>query len=1159
MISTADKCPKCGAARASDAPEGLCAECLLQLALGGNCPLDLDVDESPEEAPLIRQLGDFELIEQIGRGGMGVVYKARQKSLNRLVALKLISAGELASPDFIERFKMEAEAAASLDHPHIVPIYEVGEVKSQHYLAMKLIEGVPLDRKLASGPLPCRIAAEMAGKLARAVHFAHQRGILHRDLKPNNILVDAQGSPFLTDFGLAKLIEKESTITRTLAVLGTPSYISPEQAAGNSKSITTAADVYGLGAVLYETLTGQPPFAGGTTVQTIRQVLEKEPRRPSLLNRAVDRDLETVCLKCLEKDPARRYASADALAGDLERWLHGEPISARPAGTFERLAKWTARHPTQAALAAVSILALVSIATISSILTVRINRARQLAENRGEESRKSLVRLNVAAGLRREEDKDVFAGLLWHAEALRLENGDAAREAVHRARIESAFRQAPRLLQVWTHHGPVLVARFSLDGRRAATGGLDNMAHLFDAHSGEEIGPPLAHSSGVAGAVFSPDGKRLATWAQAGEARVWNGHTGHAVAGPIPADGAALEFAPEGGLLVAKGGSVFLIDAESGQPLYPPLPHRRQVNRAVLAPDGQHVLVMADELAVRYWEFGDPPKLLETLPHPVTVRNATFSHDGKSVVTVGNDCKVRLWDLRTGTLLATNAQHGSPVYQALFTRDDSRILTASWDGSARLWDTHSGQLVTPPMYHRGGVRSALFSPDEQRIITASWDNTARLWTASDGQQSGVILRHGGFVTTARFSPDGKSVLTTSMDGAARLWRVPTSPTPQIELPHEGTCSFASTSPDRKLIATASHDHTAKIWNAADGRLIFTLQHSRQVAQALFSPDGRFIASAADDGKAHLWNASNGRLVAELACTGHVTHVAFTADSKRLLSASDRGSTQIWTVPEGRRLVEFRHAASVLDVRFSPDDRLVATGSSDHTAAVWDAVTGKRHFLLPHKTEVHALRFSPNGERLLTASSDDTQFGCAAQLWDMKTGQAIGPAMEHKDGVRAVAFSPNGELIATGGEDNAARIWKASTGQPATPWLRHSGLIYYVAFSPDGKRLVTASFDQTAKVWDVESGAPITTLPGGSIVFFAEFLGDGSRVITCTQKNGARIWNLSETTLPVADVERLAELYSAHRLDSTGGLQPLEGGEIRARWQALRPKYPQYFR
>src|SRR5262245_52915953 len=298
------------------------------------------------------EFGDYELLEEIGRGGQGVVYRARQKSLNRTVALKIIGLGQWATKSHLKRFRLEAEAAAGLNHPSIVPIYEVGERDGACYFSMGLVDGGQLDAIAKREPVPPRRVVELMAKVARTVHYAHEHGILHRDIKPGNILLDANGEPHLTDFGLARLLETESSITQTLDVLGTPSYMAPEQAVGNNVAVSSATDVYGLGAVLYQLLTGQPPFAGGTTYETIKLLLDSEPRRPRQVNPKIDRDLSTICLKCLEKEPKRRYSSALALAEDLERWLKHEPILARHTGIFARGKKWVRRNPTSALLAA---------------------------------------------------------------------------------------------------------------------------------------------------------------------------------------------------------------------------------------------------------------------------------------------------------------------------------------------------------------------------------------------------------------------------------------------------------------------------------------------------------------------------------------------------------------------------------------------------------------------------------------------------------------------------------------------------------------------------------------------------------------------------------------------------------------------------------------
>ena len=354
-------CERCGAEIPSDSPQHSCGACLLETALGPNeAEREDDGSASPktinafgERVPppaVLMDFGDYELLEQIGRGGQGVVFRARQKSLNRTVALKIIGLGQWATKAHLKRFRLEAEAAARLEHPGIVPIHEVGERDGSCYFSMKFVEGGQLDEVAGREPMPIRQAAELIAKVARTVHYAHEHGILHRDIKPGNILLDAKGEPHLTDFGLARLVESESSVTQTLDILGTPSYMAPEQAVGNNTAVSSTTDVYGLGAVLYQLLTGQPPFAGGTTYETIRLLLDTEPRQPRLLNPKIDRDLSTVCLKCLEKDPKRRYSSALGLTEDLEHWLRHEPIRAKPSGFFTHARKWVRRNPSTAVL-----------------------------------------------------------------------------------------------------------------------------------------------------------------------------------------------------------------------------------------------------------------------------------------------------------------------------------------------------------------------------------------------------------------------------------------------------------------------------------------------------------------------------------------------------------------------------------------------------------------------------------------------------------------------------------------------------------------------------------------------------------------------------------------------------------------------------------------
>lgn len=348
-------CAKCGSKIFADAPQGFCSLCLFNTALG---PLK-DETAPPPRPNTTNEFDDYELLEEVGRGGQAVVYRARQKSLNRTVALKVIGLGRWATEAHLKRFRLEAEAAASLNHPSIVPIHDIGEADGCCYFSMSLIEGRRLDEVVVDQPMPAHRAAELIAQLARTVHYAHERRILHRDIKPGNILIDAEGKPHLTDFGLARLVETESTVTRTSEFLGTPSYMAPEQARGSNNSLTAATDVYGLGAVLYQLLTRCPPFLGTTSYETVRLVLETDPKNPRLLNSKVDRDLSTICLKCLEKNARARYPSALALAEDLERWLRHEPIRARPATMLNRGGKWLQRNPTLA-FAVVSVVALLA-------------------------------------------------------------------------------------------------------------------------------------------------------------------------------------------------------------------------------------------------------------------------------------------------------------------------------------------------------------------------------------------------------------------------------------------------------------------------------------------------------------------------------------------------------------------------------------------------------------------------------------------------------------------------------------------------------------------------------------------------------------------------------------------------------------------------------
>jgi WD40 repeat protein/serine/threonine protein kinase len=1092
--------------------------------------------ESARTTPVVP---GYEIVSELGRGGMGVVYKARQTGLNRLVALKVILAGPHARPKDLVRFRQEAEAVASLHHPNIVQIYDIGEANGIPYLVLEYVEEGSLVQRLRGDPQDLKAAVRLIETLARTVHFAHQRGIVHRDLKPANILlqrtdkvtgdsaettardaasVAAQASPSLafsaplspkiTDFGLAKRLDEEDQGTPSGEIVGTPSYMAPEQAGGKHALLGPATDVYTLGAILYEMFTGRPPFKGPTPLDTVVQVVHEEPVRPSRLRSGLPLDLETICLKCLSKEPSRRYATAEALADDLQRFLKGKPILARPVGLVERAWKWSRRRPLISALVA------------GMILSVVLGFA-------GVTWQWQEARLARDIALDEKRDKEIQSQQAETARAIAIDERKKAQVALYFSRIAQSQLQ-------WRVNN-VIGARESLT-KCVPENPQDDLRHwewhyLRELFHGDLM--TLYHSqTGNGGtAVFHPDGRTIISVlgghstddaVHAGEVRFWDAKTG-ALLRTLRAPGTAhrLVLRSDGSrlALATMDGSVLVWDTATGNELLRTKADGQMIPSIAFSPDGRLLAWASWDQTVQVLdaETGRISRVLKG--HAGPVQSVAFHPDGKKLASGDGEATVKVWDVALGQELLTLRGHKSPVYGVAFSPDGQLLLSGSSNGNLKIWDMQTGRAIQSLTSQSGTVFSNCFSPDGRYLAYCGGDATVRVWDLETGLARVTFRGHTAPVESVQFSPDGQRLVSSSpVEGTVKVWDFTRHPEQATFARVRGrageqtrvrdltsradTALLSSTGPDIEALAFhADGEHLVsvavggelQIWDAASG----VLKEQRSLpmceelitpaALAAFNPTGKRLAGRAreDETLVKIWNVGDGK--EEFALPGHTLPVIvlrFSSDGRRLVScACDINRVErphevkIWDALTGNNLATWTGQGLLVSAAFSHDNLLVALGAQNGDILVVDWADSRTTVRLRgHKNHVAALAFANKSRLLASAGVDDRML----KLWDLngfdpasdpppRTATITAPPL-----VCDLAFTPDDRRLA-GISRDVVKVWDVSThhevlalrGAPQRHW--DPAFNPRVAFSPDGKRLAGTNWNESISMWDT-SGA-----------------------------------------------------------------------------------------
>jgi WD40 repeat protein/tRNA A-37 threonylcarbamoyl transferase component Bud32 len=1063
-------------------------------------------------APSWPIISGYRIESVLGRGGMGVVYKAMQQSLNRLVALKMLASIDTGRAEELARFRAEAELVAGLQHPNIVQVYEIGEENGQPFLSMEYVAGGSLAQALAGKPQPPELAARCIETLAEAMRTAHLQGIVHRDLKPANILLscarkagdgkDAASTVTalsecvlkITDFGLAKRLHSDSGQTKTGDVLGTPSYMAPEQAAGKTRDIGPAADIYALGAVLYELLTGRPPFAGTTVLETLQQVQWTEPVSPRRLQPKVPRDLETICLKCLRKEPRERYESALALAEDLRRFQAGEPIRARPLGRVQLLVRWCRRNPALALAASLAIVAVLAVAVVSVVFAIveadknialtrqqrQTEEARAEAQLAKEHAQRVAANLALDHGLDLCDRGDQARGMLWLARALELAPAkDDDLRWVLRNNMAAWGQTLHPLKAILTHRGKVLAVAFSPDGKYMVTASADGTARLWDTATGQPHGDPLVHDAPVIAAAFSPDSRLLVTSSEDHTAKIWDVDRsllhGSALDHPDKVWSVAFSHDSTKVLTGCEDGQARVWDADTGKSLEPFLPHHGPIHSVAFSPDGKTMATASFDGTGRLWDAESHLPHGKVLEHAGKVWAVTYSADSRFVATASDDRTVVIWYTSTGRFQYKLPPYINEVHAVAFSPDSRFLLSGSRDSTFRLWDV-AGPGPFRQYTQENAVLAVGFSPDGRYFATASRDKAARVFLTPQHddasfnllqvpwRKSGSALEHEHIVGAIAFGPDSSRLLTGSWDGSARLWHISKEPHHAATLVHEEPAT-AAVFAGGDLVATTGDGGAIRLWDQATRKAIQTLRarDGASIACLAATADHRRLLSGAADGKAQLWDLQRGKLITTLDHSSRIRTVDVSPDGRRALTGGADGFAKVWRLDDVQAPLDFSlpHESDVTHATFSPDGKVILTASKDHKVRLWDVADGRMLGVpLEHPAEVWTAIFAPRSGRILTGCEDGI-----VRIWDRET-MKIAASFQHHGPIRALACDADERTILIVLDPSTLRRQDLRTGKLLGPPFQHGGRINSMCLSADGRQVLTASGDKTAQLWNI---------------------------------------------------------------------------------------------